>query len=61
MDVFSAGMHLEKSNFNRVTTGLPKLDELLSGGIPRNSITLVSGTPGSGKSISKTSTLFWTT
>ena len=35
----------------RVSTGLEKLDTLLSGGLPRNSITLVSGTPGSGKSI----------
>lgn len=51
MDEFSGGMHLEKSSFSRVTTGLPKLDELLSGGIPRNSTTLVSGTPGSGKTI----------
>ena len=51
MDEFSGGVHLEKSGFDRVTTGLPKLDELLSGGIPRNSTTLVSGTPGSGKTI----------
>ena len=51
MDEFSGGMHLEKSHYDRITTGIPKLDELLSGGIPRNSITLVSGTPGSGKSI----------
>lgn len=35
----------------RVNTGLDKLDELLSGGFPSNSITLVSGTPGSGKTI----------
>ena len=51
MDEFSGDVHLEKSSFSRVTTGLPKLDELLSGGIPRNSVTLVSGTPGSGKTI----------
>lgn len=35
----------------RVQTGIEKLDELLSGGLPSNSTTLVSGTPGSGKSI----------
>ena len=35
----------------RVHTGLEELDGLLTGGLPRNSVTLVSGTPGSGKSI----------
>ena len=51
MDEISGGMHIERAGFSRISTGLPKLDEMLSGGIPRNSITLVSGTPGSGKSI----------
>lgn len=48
MDVF------EKVNTevdSRITTGIPRLDELISGGLPNNSITLVSGTPGSGKTI----------
>lgn len=36
---------------NRVNTGLNELDELISGGLPMNSIILVSGTPGSGKTI----------
>lgn len=35
----------------RVKTGVKGLDELLSGGIPKESITLISGPPGSGKSI----------
>ena len=35
----------------RIKTGVKGLDELLSGGIPKESITLVSGAPGSGKSI----------
>ena len=35
----------------RVRTGVKGLDELLSGGIPKESITLISGPPGSGKSI----------
>ena len=35
----------------RVKTGLSRLDEHLSGGLPDKSITLVSGTPGSGKTI----------
>ncbi len=35
----------------RVTTGIKGLDELLHGGLPTGSITLVSGTPGTGKTI----------
>ena len=35
----------------RVPTGIPKLDELLQGGFPKRSITLVSGPPGSGKTM----------
>jgi KaiC/GvpD/RAD55 family RecA-like ATPase len=35
----------------RVKTGVKGLDELLCGGIPKESITLISGPPGSGKSI----------
>jgi circadian clock protein KaiC len=60
---FSLGVNDNMDNFNhelsksqnesilRVNTGLNKLDELLSGGLPMNSIILVSGTPGSGKTI----------
>jgi len=35
----------------RVHTGIKGLDNLISGGIPKHSITLVSGPPGSGKTI----------
>ena len=35
----------------RIHTGVKGLDELISGGVPKESITLVSGPPGSGKSI----------
>jgi len=35
----------------RVKTGIEGLDLLMEGGIPKNSITLISGPPGSGKSI----------
>ena len=35
----------------RISIGIPKLDELLQGGLPKNSITLISGSPGAGKSI----------
>jgi circadian clock protein KaiC len=35
----------------RYTTGLPKLDGLLGGGLPRNTVTLLSGGPGTGKTL----------
>ncbi len=35
----------------RLTTGVPNLDGLLEGGIPRSSLVAVSGPPGSGKTI----------
>jgi KaiC/GvpD/RAD55 family RecA-like ATPase len=35
----------------RMHTGMKELDDLLLGGLPKESITLVSGPPGSGKSI----------
>ena len=40
-----------KNSIERISTGISRLDELLDGGLPRNSVTLVSGTPGSGKTI----------
>lgn len=36
---------------DREPTGIPGMDELIQGGIPQNSITLVSGSPGTGKSL----------
>jgi len=39
------------SSIQRISTGISGLDQLLQGGLPRQSITLVSGPPGSGKSI----------
>jgi circadian clock protein KaiC len=35
----------------RIETGVRNLDELLHGGLPRGSITVIAGPPGSGKSI----------
>jgi circadian clock protein KaiC len=52
MDEFNQEITVDKEDVNRrISTGIEKLDLLLSGGFPRNSITLVSGTPGSGKTI----------
>ncbi len=36
---------------NRVPTGIPNLDDLIEGGFPKNSIILLTGPPGSGKTI----------
>jgi KaiC/GvpD/RAD55 family RecA-like ATPase len=36
---------------NRVATGIKGFDELIEGGFPQGSVTLVAGTPGTGKSI----------
>lgn len=42
---------LDKADVPRILTGVPGLDELIPGGIPRGSVILVVGGPGSGKSI----------
>lgn len=44
-------VELNIESIERVKTGVIGLDELIEGGIPRNSIVLVSGTTGTGKSI----------
>ncbi len=36
---------------DREPTGIPGMDDLIQGGIPQDSVTLVSGSPGTGKSI----------
>ena len=51
MNEFSEEVNLSNNETKRITTGIDRLDEIISGGLPSNSITLVSGTPGSGKSI----------
>ena len=35
----------------RIPTGVPYLDAILKGGLPRGSVTVVAGAPGSGKTI----------
>ncbi len=39
----------KKSVFEKVKTGIPGLDDITEGGIPKNSLITVSGGPGSGK------------
>jgi circadian clock protein KaiC len=42
----------------RVSTGVPALDEVLGGGIPKRSITVLAGEPGSGKTVLALQMLF---
>lgn len=41
----------KKHDFHRLSTGLPKLDKLLEGGFPSKTSVLVSGGPGTGKTL----------
>jgi len=50
MDEFGMDIHLASKD-SRVSTGIDGLDDLLNGGFPQGSVTLVSGTPGTGKTI----------
>ena len=48
----SEEMYFKQENaINRIRTGINGLDNIIDGGLPGKSITLVSGPPGSGKSI----------
>jgi circadian clock protein KaiC len=38
-------------DLERVTTGIPALDEILGGGVPKYSITFIAGAPGTGKTV----------
>lgn len=40
----------DDGGFDRVSTGIDGLDELLNGGVPQGNLTLLSGPPGTGKS-----------
>ena len=48
MDVFEK---ISTKVGSRLNSGIPRLDQLISGGFPESSVILVSGTPGSGKTI----------
>lgn len=41
----------QSSSVEKLQTGIPGLDEVLKGGIPRGSLTLLSGGPGTGKTM----------
>jgi circadian clock protein KaiC len=47
----AAGTHQKEKALPRVATGIAGLDKVLGGGLPAGRVTLVSGGPGSGKSI----------
>src|SRR5512143_957780 len=48
----------EALRLERVSSGVPGLDEVLGGGIPARSITVVSGEPGAGKTVLALQMLF---
>jgi len=43
---------------NRLTTGVPGLDEVLGGGLPEYGLTLIAGAPGTGKTTLAQQTMF---
>jgi KaiC/GvpD/RAD55 family RecA-like ATPase len=50
MEKFGMEFHVSTED-KRITTGIEGLDGLLQGGYPKGSVTLVAGTPGTGKTI----------
>jgi circadian clock protein KaiC len=42
---------MKKTDIARVQTGIQNLDSILNGGLPKGSVTVVAGAPGSGKTI----------
>ena len=51
MTLIQSEKKTQGTTIHRIKTGVLGLDNLLSGGLPQHTITLVSGAPGSGKSI----------
>ncbi len=45
------GRNGKRNGLERITTGIPALDSILGGGIPRYSIVFVAGPPGTGKTV----------
>jgi circadian clock protein KaiC len=41
----------KRDKIPRIETGVRNLDEVFGGGLPKGSVTVVSGPPGSGKTI----------
>ena len=39
----------DKVKINKLTTGVPGLDEIVGGGLPEYSFNIIAGEPGSGK------------
>jgi KaiC/GvpD/RAD55 family RecA-like ATPase len=49
--ITDVNVYREENRYQRVTSGVQGLDNLIGGGFPIKSITLISGPPGGGKSI----------
>lgn len=50
-EIAQAEKMAKASQVDRVRTGVPGLDETIDGGIPRDNLVVISGDPGSGKTI----------
>ena len=48
---FAEGLHQVPTSHERLSTGIPRLDAMLGGGMFRGSSTLITGAPGTAKSI----------
>jgi len=42
---------MKTSTVSRCPTGIPEFDKLLEGGLPRGSVVILAGAPGTGKTI----------
>src|SRR5579871_3662014 len=51
-------MHDQAARLDRLSTGSPALDLILGGGLPTHSVTVISGEPGSGKTVTVLQILF---
>jgi circadian clock protein KaiC len=52
------GAELQGPRLERVSTGVPGLDEVLGGGLPERSIVVLAGEPGAGKTVLALQTIF---
>ena len=48
---FLSNINCESMRIERISTGIPKIDEMLAGGIPKRFLVAVVGEPGCGKTI----------
>jgi circadian clock protein KaiC len=50
-EALSSSVTIDNGQLQRLSTGIPRLDQMLGGGLPSNSVTMVVGPSGTGKTI----------